>query len=101
MKIEIERSGGFAGIMKTITIDTKNLPKNMATRLEDSLSETLTLKQPPNKMKGKMADCYSYKISSQKGNKKQEFEFREFDVEKELKSVVDYIFKNYQKYSSD
>jgi hypothetical protein len=97
MKIEIERSGGFAGIIKTITINTENLPKYMATTLEDCLSETLTLKRPPNKMKSRVADCYSYKISSHRGNKKQQFEFKELDVDKELKSVVDYIFKNYPK----
>ena len=40
MKIEIERSGGFAGIIKKITMDTENLPKDMANDIEKNISKT-------------------------------------------------------------
>ena len=39
MKIEIERSGGFSGISKTIRFDTENLPKHIAHNLASHLSK--------------------------------------------------------------
>ena len=98
MKIEIERSGGFAGITKTITVDTENLPKRMASTLETYFSKTISTDRAANTIykKSNVADCYCYKISSQSKKMKQEIEFSEFDIDKELKLAVNYIFKKYQ-----
>jgi hypothetical protein len=93
MEIEIERSGGFAGIIKRARIDTKKLPKDMAGNIEKHLFDTKLDNQPPNTMKSRTADCYYYKISSGVGNKKKEITFNEFEADEEIKRVVDYILK--------
>ena len=98
MKIEIERSGGFAGIRKVIAIDTDKLPKSMASRIETYFSRQVDPKATYKTVtkKSNVADCYCYKISSQSKKMKQEIEFSEFDIDKELKLAVNYIFKKYQ-----
>jgi len=91
MKIEIERSGGFAGMIKRVKIDTKTLPNDLASNLEH-LFENKVNDKPPQTMKSKMADCYYYKISGAIGNSKKQIEFSEFGADTEIKRLVDYVF---------
>jgi hypothetical protein len=91
MKIEIERSGGFAGIIKRVKIDTKTLPKDLASNVEKHLLENKVNDKPPQTMKSKMADCYYYKISGSIGNSKKQIEFSEFGADKEIKRLIDYV----------
>ena len=93
MKIEIERSGGFAGIIKKNTVDTEKLPKDVANNIEKLLTETKLINTRLNTVKSKMADCYYYKISIQTGNEKQEIEFREFDVDNKLRRMINNLFR--------
>ena len=92
MKIEIERSGGFAGITKKITVDTEKLPKNVGNNIEEHLTKKKLINTRPNTVKSKTADCYYYKISSQTGNEKQEIEFSEFDVDNKIRRMVNNLF---------
>jgi hypothetical protein len=92
MKIEIERSGGFAGIIKRVKIDTKSLPPELASNLEKHLFENRVNDEHPQTMKSKMADCYYYKISGAIGNNKKQIEFSEFGADVEIKRLVDYVF---------
>jgi hypothetical protein len=93
MKIEIERSGGFAGIIKRATIDTNRLPKDLASILEKHMFETKLNDQPSKTIKSRMADCFYYRISSGVGNRKKQIGFSEFEADKEIKRLVDYVFK--------
>ena len=93
MKIEIERSGGFSGISKTIRFDTENLPKHIAHNLASHLSKARLSKRLPNIMKSRAADCYRYKISTHMGTKKQEIVFSEFEIDQEFRTTVNYLFK--------
>ena len=98
MKIQIEKSGGFAGIIKTITVDTENLPKDIGLRLEEFFSKTVsTERRRMSKRKNKISDCFFYKLSIHNGEKEQAVEFTEFDPDRmELKSVIDHLFKSYK-----
>ena len=93
MKIEIERSGGFSGISETIRIDTEHLPKHIADNLEGHLSRARLSNRSSNPLKSRMADCYQYKISTQLGKKKQEILFNEFEIDQQLRTTVNYLFK--------
>lgn len=92
MKIEIERSGGFAGIIKKNTVDTEKLPKDVA-NIEKLLTETKLINTRLNTVKSKTADCYYYKISILTGNKKQEIEFSEFDIDNKLRRMINNLFR--------
>lgn len=91
MIIEIERSGGFAGIIKRVKIDTKTLPGGLRSDLEKHLSENKVNDKPPQMMRSKMADCYYYKISASIGGNKKQIEFSEFGADKEIKRLIDYV----------
>jgi Emfourin len=96
MKIEIERSGGFAGLTKTITVDTEDLPSEMADNIKKHLADTKSKSSSTVMSKKKrVADSYFYRISGQLGKKKQEIELNESDVDDELKFFIDYVFRNY------
>ena len=95
MKLEIERSGGFAGLTKKVTVDTEELPNEMALRIIKYLDGAKSKSPSPLMSKNKrIPDSYFYRISSKLGNKK-EVEFNEFEVDDELKIFIDYVFKKY------
>lgn len=98
MKIEVERTGGFAGIRKLVTLDTDSLPKNVARIIEGQFSIPIHLKRMSKTAtrKTSRADYYCYRISDVTEKKRQVFEVTEFDIDRELKSAVNYIFKRYQ-----
>jgi hypothetical protein len=95
MIIKIERSGGFAGITKTITVDTEKLPKDIANRIEKHMTQTKLPSRLSRRMKTSMADCYYYKISTKPTAKKKEIEFGEFEVDKELRATVNFLFQKF------
>lgn len=94
MKIEIERSGGLAGFINTVTLDTEILPKDIAQKIERHLfkktSETGGIMAI--KKKNITPDSYSYKISFRVGNQERKIEFNEFDDEN-LVSLVNNLLK--------
>jgi Emfourin len=98
MKINIERSGGFAGMVKTMTVDTDDLPKGIASSVEGCFSRLIKTDSMPKNMRrgGLPADTYSYKIISVSGKGKQEIRFNELDIDQELKLAVNFLFQKYK-----
>lgn len=95
MKIEIERSGGFAGIVRKITIDTENLPKDMIDIIEKNLSKTKLTNRLSSDSKRRVPDCYYYKISTEERKSIHKIEFGEFDIDNELRRIINSLFKKY------
>ena len=95
MKIEVERSGGFAGIRKVVTVNTNSLPKNVASIIEGYFSSPLHLKRMSKTATGKNSrgDYYCYRVSNITEKKRQVFEVTEFDIDRELKFAVNYILE--------
>ncbi len=75
MRIEIERSGGFAGMRMHTTIDTETLPSEQAKELESLVDASsffelpATVSTPPSG-----ADRFNYKISIEAEGKKHTVE---------------------------
>ena len=92
MKIEIERSGGFAGFTRGIIVESKDLPRSLAKLLEQSLANKKP-SVPLTSNKNKSADCYHFKVSNCEGKKKIDIEFNELDLDKELRSLMNNLFK--------
>lgn len=97
MMIKIERSGGVAGISKTITVDTEKLPEDLANKIEKHMTKTQTKlsNRLSHRMKTGMADCYHYKISTKATAEENEIEFGEFEVDKELRATVNFLFQKF------
>jgi hypothetical protein len=122
MKIHLERSGGFAGITSSTTVDSKALTPNDANELQNliqksnlfersassaqqSKSQQSDSQQPsPNtkaktntKAKKGAADYFTYKITIQNGNKEQSMECNDVDMQTDVKGLVDFVTKHGQK----
>jgi hypothetical protein len=63
LEIEIERSGGFAKIIKRVTIDTKKRPKDFTRNLEKHLLDAKREYRSSKTARSKIADCFYYAIS--------------------------------------
>jgi hypothetical protein len=101
MKIRVERSGGFTGITKTLTLETEDLPKDINGIIERCFSEVIPSDTPTRSIRGKGSspDTYSYKITNQGDKKKKEIEFNELNGDKHLRLAMNYLFKKYGKVS--
>lgn len=96
MIIKIERSGGLAAIPKLIEIDSKNLPPQVVAKVR----EIMEAKTIPRSMKIRplgSADHYNFKISIHDGEKLKIIECNQYELQDELKSLVNYIDKNSKK----
>jgi hypothetical protein len=92
--IRVERSGGLAGIPISNEMDEKDLPSALIRTakkiIEDKSVSSKSMKSSP---KG-AADHYSYKISIQDGANQNVIECNQFNIQDDLKSLVNYIEKN-------
>ena len=94
MRIRVERSGGFAGIPISNEIDGKDLPSGLTRTakkiMEDKSVPSVSIKSSPRGA----ADHYSYKISIQDGRNQRVIECSQYNIEDDLKSLVNYIERN-------
>ena len=118
MKIHLERSGGFAGMTSSTTLDTKALDPNDANKLQNLIQKSKLLEgttksaqqpisqqsrsqqpspSPEMKTKTGAADYFTYKITIQNGNKKQTMECNDINMQANVKGLVDFVRKHGQK----
>jgi len=94
MRIRVERSGGFAGIPISNEMDAKDLPsaqlRTAKKIIEDKKVPSLSMKSSPRGA----ADHYIYKISIQDGMNQRVIECNQYNIQDDLKSLVNYIEKN-------
>jgi emfourin len=94
VRITVERSGGFAGIPICNEIDGKDLPSGLARTakkmMEDKSVPSLAIKSSPRGA----ADHYTYKILIQDGRNQRVIECNQYNIEDDLKSLVNYIERN-------
>jgi hypothetical protein len=94
MKIQIERSGGFGGIIRKITVDTEELPKSLSNNLKNQLFRTKSYSNRFSSGKTKSADSYYYRITLYLGDEEEQIEFSEFDVDNKLRRMVNDLLNN-------
>lgn len=117
MKIHLERSGGFAGMTSSTTVDTKALAANDADELQNLIHKSNIFERPARsaqqpksqqpspspetktkaKTKRGAADYFTYKITIQNGNKEQSLECNDINMQAEVKGLVDFVTKHGQK----
>ena len=96
MKIKVERSGGFGGIVVTNQVDVDTLPPSLektVKEISDKKIKNSSLKSTP---KG-ASDYYCYTITLDDGTKRHVIECNEYNINKNLKELVNYIEKAQQK----
>lgn len=97
MKIELEKSGGFAGIIKKVEVDTDNLDELQRHRIKRLLEEC-TSYSAKYKSKNKMipkgsADYTVYKISIIDGKKIVNVEFNEHTIGASVRDLINQLMR--------
>jgi hypothetical protein len=88
--IKVERSGGLGGISMSKEVDVKDLPSKLATIIKKEIvnpKSSFPLKSIPIGA----ADYFTYRISVQDGADQKVIECNEYNIQKDLESVVKYI----------
>ena len=116
MKIHLERSGGFAGMTNSATVDTQALAPKDAKELQnliqksklfersDKSAQQYKSQQSDSQQTGRnaitkkgAADYFTYKITIQNGNKEQSMECNDVDIQADVKGLVDFVTKHGRK----
>jgi hypothetical protein len=90
IRIELERSGGFAGISLRASIDTGALPPDEAreiARLVDRIDFADLARRPPRPARA--ADRFQYDLTVQQGTARHRLSIPEGAVPAELKPLLD------------
>lgn len=94
MRIRFERSGGFAGLVQAVTVDTASLPEGEARALEElvqgaRLAELPTARPAP----ARGADRLCYRLTVEAEGRRQEIEVCEPDVPDRLQPLLRQLAK--------
>jgi hypothetical protein len=97
MRIHFERTGGFAGMTTSTTVDTSSLPSDEAHKVEDLVQQanipntSPTRENPSNRG---AADYFTYKITIEsKEGTKQTVECTDVAMPSPIKPLLDYLTK--------
>jgi hypothetical protein len=95
--IKVERSGGFAGILTSSEMDTKDLPSVLINKLKRIMENKNPVSLPVKVAPRGAADYYTYKITIKGDDTEKILECNQYDITDNLKSIVKYVEKNSKK----
>lgn len=108
MKIYFERSGGFAGMLSSTTVDTQNLSSKEANEIKNLVEKAHFFELPsklsqssPKTTKG-AADYFVYKITIQNNNNnnnqsQHSVECNDVNIQPALRPLIDILTKYLRK----
>jgi hypothetical protein len=104
MKVYFERSGGFAGMLSSTTVDTQNLSSKEASAINNLVEKAHFYELPsklslPSKTTKGAADYFVYKITIQNNNnnKKHSVECNDLNMQPTLRPLIDFLTKYLRK----
>lgn len=92
MKIYFERTGGFAGLRTSTSLDTDNLPPNESEQLHD-ICNNINFFNLPSKLESQSgaADLFRYKITIESKDGRHTVETTDISMTPELESLVSFL----------
>ena len=95
VKIYFERTGGFAGMRTSASLDTDNLPPNESEQLHD-MCNNVDFFNLPSKLAPMIgaADLFRYKITIESKNGKHTVETTDTSMTPELENLVSFLSDN-------
>ena len=101
MKIYFERSGGFAGMLNSTTVDTQNLSSKEANEIKNLVEKAHFFELPsklsqPSKTKG-AADYFVYKVTIQNDQGKYSVECNDVNMQPTLRPLINFLTKYFRK----
>jgi hypothetical protein len=108
MKIYFERSGGFAGMLSSTTVDTQNLSSTEASEIKNLVEKAhffelpSKLSQSSSKTTKGAADYFVYKIAIQNNNNnnnqsQHSVECNDVNIQPTLRPLIDILTKYLRK----
>lgn len=92
VKIYFERTGGFAGMRTSASLDTDNLPPNESERLHDMCNNMDFFNMPSmSTPKSGAADFFRYKITIESKDGKHTVETTDMSMTPELENLVSFL----------
>jgi|SRR6478736_9266811 len=92
VKIYFERTGGFAGIRTSASLDTDRLPPNESEQL-NNMCNNMNFFNLPSKSESKSgaADLFRYKITIESKDGKHTVETTDISMTPELENLVNFL----------
>ena len=102
MKVYLEKSGGFAGMVTSTSLDTQTLPPSEAHEIQNLIENSHFFDLPsrsPQSSKSKKgaADYFTYKITVQNDEKEHTVQFSDLNMQSKVKPLIDFLVKHSQK----
>jgi hypothetical protein len=100
MKINFERSGGFAGMLTTVSVDTSSLPSEQAAQIQNMVEDAnfFNLSSAPPPPKRGPADYFKYKITLEaEDGRKHTVECTDIAMQPSIKPLIDFLGKQVKK----
>lgn len=89
LRVEVVRSGGFAGLTRRAVRDTADLPPDDAARLReltDAARLSFRLKPP-----SPGADMFSYRVTVSRGRRRRRRSYSELSMPPGVRELVDFV----------
>jgi hypothetical protein len=88
MRIEIKRSGGYAGITNNFFVDEKHITGSEISQLKELLTKAKFFELPSNDMKNYGADYYIYDITVEMNGLRQTVKTTDISISQSLREIV-------------
>jgi hypothetical protein len=92
MRIQFERSGGFAGITRKASVDTSRLPPAEKAQLESLVNAADFDRIPPPKP-GPSADRFQYRLTISDGGRRKTASFADGQVTPQMRPLLDRLLE--------
>jgi len=92
MRIQFERSGGFAGITRKASVDTSRLPPAEKAQLE-ALANAVDFARIPPPKPGPSADRFQYRLTISDGGQRKTASFADGQVTPEMRPLLDRLLE--------
>ncbi|HUT20480.1 MAG TPA: protealysin inhibitor emfourin [Anaerolineae bacterium] len=92
MRIEFERSGGFAGIQLAVSVDTEDLNPRDAELLESAVASAAFSQLPPRLLSAAPgADRFQYNLAVEEGDQRHEVQVGEAAIPDTLRPLIEHM----------
>lgn len=91
MRVTLEQSGGFAGLMLTKTIESQNLSPTEAEQLENLVKESNFFQLTSIVEASPQPDRFGYTLSVEMDGRKHSIEVSETNLPEKVRSLVEWV----------
>jgi hypothetical protein len=96
MKVQFERTGGFAAIHTSLSLDTDSLPREESEKIKTMFEKANFFNLPQKEEVKTGADYFHYKITLETNDNKHTIETTDLSITPELEEIVSFFSNRVQ-----